>query len=346
MQLDLHGLNAARAKAQLFEQGRDLASIPAKPLGIGLVLFAVRVAADLLEERLVDVQKLGHRLEIGDHALADHAFDRQGSRPGLDRPIERHGAVVDLLEQLDGIAGTVVALEHLTAERHARDLDLASQGDFVLAGQQRNLPHLGQIHADRIVDPAGRLGLHQFLVQRLVVVLRILFLDRRLLGHVRIFFELFPFLAGLVALDVALVDQAHAHLVERTEDAFETARTHRVIGQRVVHLLVGEVSALLAFGDEHLDQLLGVLRLGLIRLGRFSCFLDFRLIHICCLLRRLPYSLRHNTDSTKAKVPTPEITTLIRSRCRFYRFNHWIHFYYGRLRPTVRRPYHYRTSSH
>jgi hypothetical protein len=65
LQFDLHRLDAAGPQAQLLQQGRDLAAVPAKVPGVGGRLGRVVARADALEELLIDLQKLGDRLEIG-----------------------------------------------------------------------------------------------------------------------------------------------------------------------------------------------------------------------------------------------------------------------------------------
>ncbi len=311
VQFDLHRLDPAGPKAQLLQERGDLASIATQTPGVHLVLVTVRIGADLLEQALVDVEKLRHRLEVGDHAFADHPFDRQRSGSGLDRTIERHRSIVDLLEQLHRIAGTIVTLEHLAPERHAGDLDLPGQRDLILARQQRDLAHLRQVHADRIIDAAGGLSLGQLLLEGLVFFVRLLFLGHLRLRNLGVLFELLTGLAALLRLDVAFVDQTHPHLIQRSKNPFEPAGADGIVGQRVVHLFVGQIPAFLALGDERLDQLLDVLRLRLFRLWRVGRFSDLRLLHICRLLGFLHF-LRHNTDSTKAKVQTSEITTRVR----------------------------------
>jgi hypothetical protein len=47
----------------------------------------------------------------------------------------------------------VVARQQLAAERGAGDLDAARQADLFLAGEQRDLAHLRQVHPHRVVRP-------------------------------------------------------------------------------------------------------------------------------------------------------------------------------------------------
>ena len=83
------------------------------------------------------------------------SFSRFSVWRHLDGAVERQVAGVDALERLDDLAQGVVALQHLAAEAAAGDLDLLGQGDFLLAVEQRDLAHLGEVHAHRVVDAAA-----------------------------------------------------------------------------------------------------------------------------------------------------------------------------------------------
>ena len=61
--------------------------------------------------------------------------------------------VIDPPQHLDGVLNDVVAFQQLAAEPGPRDLDLLGQGDFLLPREQRDLAHLRQIHAHRVVRP-------------------------------------------------------------------------------------------------------------------------------------------------------------------------------------------------
>ena len=56
-------------------------------------------------------------------------------------------------EHLESLLADVFALEQFGAECGTRRFDLTGQIDFLGASQQRNLSHLRQIHADRIIGP-------------------------------------------------------------------------------------------------------------------------------------------------------------------------------------------------
>ena len=62
----------------------------------------------------------------------------------------------DLSEQIAGGLEAEGVFENLAAKRHAGQRDFLCQRDFLLPLQQRDLAHLGEVHADRIVDAAGR----------------------------------------------------------------------------------------------------------------------------------------------------------------------------------------------
>ena len=71
----------------------------------------------------------------------------------LHGAVERQIAFVDAAQHLHRRLHHVVAFQHLVAEPGAGKLDLLRQGNFLLPGQQRNLAHLRQVHAHRIVGP-------------------------------------------------------------------------------------------------------------------------------------------------------------------------------------------------
>ncbi len=59
---------------------------------------------------------------------------------------------MDAIEGLDNLGQGVIAFEDAAAKPLARDFDFLGQLDFFLTGQQGDRAHLGQVHADRVVD--------------------------------------------------------------------------------------------------------------------------------------------------------------------------------------------------
>ena len=115
----------------------------------------------------VAAEHLANRFQVQRNALADGALVGVVLGGGdFHRPVEGKIAVVHLLENFNGALKAVIAFEHLGAENLAGDFDLLGQGNFLLAGEQGNLAHLGQIHAHRIVDAlGGSLGQFGFEIQ-------------------------------------------------------------------------------------------------------------------------------------------------------------------------------------
>jgi len=155
----------------------------------------------------------------------------------LDGAVERQLPGHDPLEGVEHGAEGVVALQHLAAEAAAGDLDLAGEVHLLLAVEQRNLAHLGEVHPHRVVDvpaiPVGVLerGLHPFRGERLVH-----------LGDGR---DGLAVLVGVhignaVGLDVLL-------------DLGQPLRFGH-LRQRLIHLVVGERAGLLALLDQLLDD--------------------------------------------------------------------------------------------
>ena len=146
-------LNFLGADRKLLDQVDGLAP---PPLEVVQERAAERVVA-FPDERLEVADVAFHQVDESDqvmrHSAQDLVFFKVLGDRHLDRAVERKLAVVDLLEHIDDQGQGKVALEHLAAEPLAGDLDAFGEVDFLLAGQERDLTHLGQIHADRVVDP-------------------------------------------------------------------------------------------------------------------------------------------------------------------------------------------------
>src|SRR5207302_7386679 len=62
---------------------------------------------------------------------------------------------MDALESIDHVTEGIVAFEDFAAEAFAGDLNLLGERDFLIAGEEWYLAHLGKVHADGIVDAAA-----------------------------------------------------------------------------------------------------------------------------------------------------------------------------------------------
>ncbi len=102
-------------------------------------------------------QQVLQRPQVVRHPGQDLLLGQPLGQRDLDRAVERQLALVDLLQRVHGLAHGQVAAQHGAAEPLAGDFDLLGQRDFFLARQQRNLGHLAEIHADRIVRQLGQI---------------------------------------------------------------------------------------------------------------------------------------------------------------------------------------------
>jgi hypothetical protein len=140
---------------------------------------------------------------------------------------------VHALERVDHLTQGVIAFEDFAAEALAGDFDLLGQGDFFVALQQGNLTHLGEVHADGIVDAAA-VG---FLFEE---------------GEVEVAVVVGGAGAGtgLTLLRFRLVDQLDALFLQEHEQLIEFFGIDGVVRQVLVDLAVGQISLDLARIDE------------------------------------------------------------------------------------------------
>ena len=104
-------------------------------------------------------------------------------------------------------------------------LDALGNLDFLFAREQRDLAHLLEIHADRIVEDIRRPS-----------------------------FLPLPRLLGLLdAIDFGLVDDLDLEIAELDVDLIEIVGSDDVIRQSIVDIVVGEVALFLGEADEFLD---------------------------------------------------------------------------------------------
>ncbi len=215
-----------------------------------MVSRAARVA--FADERLevagVAIHQVGQGDQVVRHPPQDLVlFQVLGDRH-LHGAVEGELALVDLLEDIDDQGQREVALQHLATEPLAGDLDPLGQVDFLVAGQERNLAHLGQIHADRVVDAP------RDLVEILGGELGFLVLER-LLDEVVIGFVIQIARGEQAVLRLVLVDQLDAHLVERLEQTVDALRARRLVGQIVVDLVERQKATTFAQVEKRFEAL-------------------------------------------------------------------------------------------
>jgi hypothetical protein len=244
------GLDLLGADRQLLDQGDRLA--PAV-----LQAQAQRPAGELVAARpdvapevaVVAAHQEFERLQVVRHPAEDLVLLQVLGHRDLHRAVEGQLAAVDLLEDVDDQAQRVVALQDLAPEPLAGDLDLLGQADLLVAGQQRDLAHLRQVHADRVVDAPG--DLVEVLGGEFAVVLVVARLVDEVLGLV----------VGVGArgqqarLGLLLVDQLDAHLVEGFEQAVDLLRAAGLVGQIVIDLVECQETTPLAQVEERLEAL-------------------------------------------------------------------------------------------
>ena len=110
---------------------------------------------------LVALQERFQGAEIRGQAAQNLVLLQLVGHRDLDRAIEGQFALVDPPQDLDGQLHDVVAGQHVAAELGAGLFDLPCQGHFFAPRQQRDLSHLRQVHAHRVVRP-GLVFLHAF----------------------------------------------------------------------------------------------------------------------------------------------------------------------------------------
>src|SRR5208282_1585670 len=166
----------------------------------------------------------------------------------LDGPIEGEITLVDLLEHVDNQGQGEVALEHLAAELLAGALDLLGEVDLLFPGEQGNLAHLGQVHANRIVDPSR--DVFEILGRELGFLVL-----EGLLGQIVVGLVIQITRGQQAGFRLVLVDQLNAHLIERLEQAVDALGARRLVGQKVVDLVEGEKPPPFAQLEQRLDAL-------------------------------------------------------------------------------------------
>ena len=115
-----------------------------------------------VEVATVLIEQLGQRLEVRAQAAQDALlFHRIGHRH-FDRAVEPQRAVAHALQQGHGALQHEIAGQHVVAKARPRAFDGAGGRKFLGAGEQRNLAHLHQVHAHRVVDADARAAGHFF----------------------------------------------------------------------------------------------------------------------------------------------------------------------------------------
>ncbi len=218
----------------------------------------------------VATEHVSDGFEVHGDALADGGFvglvlggaDFHGA-------VEGEVAVVDLLEDFDCGLEAVIAFEDARAEDLSGDFDFFGEADFLLAGEQGDLAHLGEIHSDGVVDAfAGCFGelFFEIEVDFLFLFVGQVFgsgliragrLGGRLGGGQQrgcggcegwAFWGFCGFL--LVFGDIHVVDEFDAHLIDHHEQGVEFIGGDDFVGEAFIEFVVGQVAARFAEVDE------------------------------------------------------------------------------------------------
>ena len=172
-------------------------------------------------------------------------------RGDLQRAVEGEVALARTSSGSGRAAQREAGVEDLLAVPLAGHLDLLGEADLLLAGEQRDLAHLREVHADRVVDllrprPVEEEG-------RIVVIVPFLvFLDLRRLGVLvlGVHRRKGAAAARLALLLLLLVDDVDSQFLEGREDRVDPIPGDHVLGEETVDVLVGEEPLPLAFLDQ------------------------------------------------------------------------------------------------
>ena len=115
-----------------------------------------------------------------------------------------------------------------------RVFDAFGNFHFLLAGEQRDLAHLLEVHADRVVEDVEFLVCLEFLLLAAIVVAFLVF----------------------EAVDFRGVDDVELHVAEALHDRLDIVRIDKVVGEDLVDVVVGQVFLFLGELDEFADLFL------------------------------------------------------------------------------------------
>ncbi len=100
---------------------------------------------------MVAQQQASQRGHVGADATHEALLLSRIGHANFDRAIQSQLAIANLFEQLGRTLEHEVGAQHPVTIAAACAFDLTSGRDFLLAGQQRDLSHLHQVHANWVV---------------------------------------------------------------------------------------------------------------------------------------------------------------------------------------------------
>ena len=239
-------LDLLRANREFLDQHDGLAAAQPQPLADDL---AIRLDRAFFREPLEVLDVVFHqrfeRPQVVRHPLENLVLLQVLRLRDLDRAVEGKVAGGHAFERLDDLAQCIIAFENFAAEAAAGYFDLAGERDFLVAGEQRNLAHLREVHANGVVDVAAvAIGVFEGI--------RFHVRDDYLGEHV---------LRFLALLGIGFVDDADAVLLEQFEYAFEAVGfgdARAPFRQRRVDLVVSERAGFLTALQQSQKRLVGL----------------------------------------------------------------------------------------
>ncbi len=196
------------------------------------------------------------RLQVVGHPRLDLLFGQSFGERDLDRAIERQLPLVDAAERFHRGLHRIGAAKDRAAEPLAGDFDLLGKRDFFGPRQQRDLGHLGQVHADRIIAGVRRRRCDRLVAARL----RSTRLGGRRCRR-----------GNLLARLGRSVYEFDSLLLERDQEAVDLLRVNRFVGEVGVDLIERQIALGLAGHDQRRQIGVGVRAGTGQRRGRLSC---------------------------------------------------------------------------
>ena len=120
-----------------------------------------------------------------------------------------------------------------------RVFDALGNFHFLFAGEQGDLAHLLEIHADRVIEDVEFLVCLEFLLLAAIVVAFLI----------------------LESVDFRGVDDVELHVAQALHDRLDIVRIDKVVGEDLVDVVVGQVFLFLGELDEFADLFLNFRRI-------------------------------------------------------------------------------------
>ena len=156
-----------------------------------------------------------------------------------DHAVEAFFALVEFVGEIEVGFGHEAEEVEVASHFDFRVFDALGNFHFLFAGQQRDLAHLLEVHADRVVEDVEFLVCLEFLFLTAIVV---------------------AFLV-LEAVDLRGIDDIELHVAQALHDRLDIVRIDKVVGEDLVDVVVGQVFLFLGELDEFADLFLDFRRI-------------------------------------------------------------------------------------